>query len=179
MKEIWKDIKGYEKIYQISNLGRVKRLSYWHKVGLKNVSITYRTERILKQSCDSNGYKQVCLTKNSKKKSHSIHKIMAIVFIPNSENKKQVNHINGIKTDNNIENLEWCTYHENLKHAMKNGLRATGERHGATNLLNKDVIKIRELFEAKKYSIKELAKKYNIAYSTMHQIINKKYWKTI
>lgn len=100
MEEIWKDIEGYEGKYEISNTGRVK--SYYGPRG--DYRIAYLKPRIGKQ-----GYYFVNLTKNKKIKSKKIHRLIAEAFIPNPFNKAEVNHINGIKTDNNIDNLEWTT----------------------------------------------------------------------
>ena len=115
--EIFKDIKGYEGLYQISNLGNVK--------SLKRNKI-----RILKYSNNNLFYSTVCLVNyNNKKSTKSIHRLLAIHFINNPENKKCVNHKNGIKNDNRIENLEWCTFSENTIHAYNTGLKTIGENH--------------------------------------------------
>lgn len=115
MKEVWKDITGYEGLYQISNLGRVK--SFWNT-----------KEKILMNLKDNFGYLKVCLCKDGKKKQFKVHKLVAEAYIPNIENKKEVNHINGNKADNRAENLEWCTRSENMKHAYKNGLQKPTEK---------------------------------------------------
>lgn len=117
MKEIWKDIYfidngityDYRGLYQVSNLGRVK--SFWHN-----------KEFILTQLKSSRGYLKVCLCKNKKKRQFFTHRLVAFMFILNPENKPFVNHINGIKDDPTIDNLEWCTYKENNQHAFKTGL---------------------------------------------------------
>lgn len=179
MNETWKDIPGYENIYQVSNIGRVKRLAYWHKVKLHNVNNTFRQERILKISLNTSGYKQAYLCNNYIGKSIAIHRLVASAFIENIDNKKQVNHKDGNKLNNNVNNLEWCTYHENLDHAIKHNLRAVGEKCGSAKLKNSDVVEIRELYSSKKYTNKELAIIYGVADSTMSQVISRRYWNHI
>ena len=111
--EIWKPIVGYEEYYEVSNLGRVKRV--------KGGDGT-RLEKILKGARYATGYIMVGLCANSKQKNCSIHRLVAMAFLPNPENKPCVNHINGVKTDNRVENLEWSTYQENNQHAWRTGL---------------------------------------------------------
>ena len=114
MNEIWKDIEGYEGFYKISNFGRVK--------SLKRKDTKGRTvrERILKP-CIVDGYYSVTLYKDIRK-IFKIHRLIAMAFIPNIENKPFINHIDGNKKNNSIDNLEWVTNQENIKHAFKIGL---------------------------------------------------------
>ena len=105
MKEIWKDIKGYEGIYQVSNFGRIKS-SY--------------TKRILKGGKNKAGYLLVGLYKQGVLSRKSIHRLVAEAFIPNPDNKPEVNHIDENKTNNMVSNLEWMTAKENINHGTRN-----------------------------------------------------------
>lgn len=105
-EEVWKDVVGYTGLYMVSNHGNVKSL---------------RRNIVLRPTNDE-GYLKIKLQFNRKTKSVRVHRVVAFAFIPNPENKSQINHINGIKDDNRVENLEWCTNIENIAHARKNGL---------------------------------------------------------
>lgn len=122
MEEVWKDIKGYEGLYQISTNGRVKSLLKVTKFGNR---LKVNEEMILKPALGKRGYYVVSLNHNGKSKTFTIHRLIAEAFIPNPLNKKFIDHINTIKTDNRIENLRWVTSKENsnniltLKHSSE------------------------------------------------------------
>lgn len=114
--EIWKDIKGYEGMYQVSNYGRVKGLERW--THFKNGRKPRREpERILKFTKHHKGYFKAQLRKEDKLKGYFVHRLVAEAFIPNPEGKSQVNHKDGNKGNNHVDNLEWNTQSENLKHS--------------------------------------------------------------
>ena len=109
MEEVWKDIPEYEGLYQVSNTGKVRRLNYRGSGKTK----------LLKQSTDK-GYKRIVLSKNGKKKNHWVHRLVAIVFISNPNNYKEVNHKDENPSNNNVKNLEWCTREYNNNYGTRN-----------------------------------------------------------
>ncbi len=159
--EIWKDISGYEGYYQISNKGNVRSLDRFD-------GVHDRQGTIIKPHMKHNGYLQVGLRKHNTRKWISIHRLVAIHFIENPDNKPQVNHIDGNKQNNNVENLEWVTAKENQNHATRIGLRNNirkGENHpyygkfGENSKSAKPVIrKDPKTGETKLYKAKILAK---------------------
>ena len=123
MEEIWKDVVGYEGLYQVSNYGRVKSLPKIHKTTKNYNKLGYITkEKILRQRKTQRGYFIVTLYKDQKGKSLYVHRLVANMFILNKDNKPCINHKNGDKKDNKVTNLEWCTYSENMIHAYATSL---------------------------------------------------------
>ncbi len=161
--EIWKDVIGFEGLYQVSSLGKVKNRK------LLNI----------KPQINTHGYEYVSLYKNSLKKHYSIHRLIALHFIPNPENKKCVNHIDGNKLNNSLNNLEWCTSSENNIHALENNLRKPrkGEYSTQTKLNEEGVIFIRKTKGI--FTNQEMADKYDVSRSVIAQIRLYNSWKHV
>lgn len=116
--EVWRDIPNYEGYYRVSNKGRVKSLYMWNGHKYKN-----REEpKVLSLTYTSTGYKKTELTKDGVRKSKKVHRLVGKAFIPNEENKPEINHIDGNPINNEVENLEWCTRQENVDHAIRTKL---------------------------------------------------------
>lgn len=116
MQEIWKDVPGYEGLYHVSNLGRVKRLPYQligRTIGKKKEYIREFPERVMKATICANGYYRVTLSKDGKLYYKYIHRIVAETFIPNPDSLPCINHKDENRTNNNVNNLEWCSYSYN------------------------------------------------------------------
>ena len=168
MNEIWKDIQGYEGLYQVSNLGRVKNL---------------KRNKILKSIISSQGYITRQLYKNKIPKNVRIHRLVAEAFIPNPENKPQVNHIDGNKTNNCVSNLEWVNQCENMQHAVKNNLftRLYGENARYRKLTNDAVLYIRKHYikRDRLFGATALALKFGVSIGMISYIASGKSWKHI
>lgn len=167
--EIWKDIIGWEGCYQISNLGSVKSLKR------KNVL----KDKILKHRINKYGYACVTFRSPTKNAYYTIHRLVAITFILNLESKLEVNHIDGNKLNNHINNLEWCTNRENIEHAVKIGLsNFVGENNPRATISESEVIRIKEFinFGLKTCSIRRLT---GISESKIQMIRDGKAWRHV
>lgn len=185
--EVWKDIVGFEGFYQVSNLGNVRSTLIYFGRHRKFIP----RSRIRKFSIHR-GYPRVALVRNRKRTRINVHRLVCTAFVPNPLNKPFVNHINGIKTDNRVENLEWCTHEENVKHALEIGLikRAKpkvikekgrqifpGELNGGAKLTESQVREIRLL--GRNYGLRKLADRFFVSQRQIARILDKEKWKHI
>lgn len=182
-KEVWKDVKDFGG-YKVSNNGRVRSLDRY--VVDKNGKRMFYNGIYLKQHVDKDGYLRVQLNKEGNGYNVGVHRLVLLAFVPNPENKPQVNHKNGIKNDNRLENLEWCTNSENQLHAIEIGLVTnfvipdnTGISNGRAKLTESDVKTIRELYATGKYHQKELANMFGIHQTGISGIILRKTWRSV
>lgn len=168
---MWVPLFGYENNYLIDHNGNIK-----NKNGL-----------VLKSRIHKDGYPRIGLKKDGSRKEFYIHRLVALTFIVNPENLQEINHINGIKTDSYVENLEWITHSNNLIHAIKTGLMNTpdnyhfiahqkGETHGRAKLTALQVSELRTL-KTTGIGTKELSIKFNISKRTVRSIVSHERWK--
>ena len=179
--EIFFPIKGYENFYEVSNWGRVKSMK---KIIFLWNSYAYHArhykERILKIQNNVDGYNVIRLCKNATCKQFRVGRLVATTFIENPHYKPEVNHKNGNKKDDRIDNLEWCTSSENQKHAIKIGLQKPkkGEQHPHSRLTEKQVKEIREM-KATNHTTYYIAHCFCISEGHVRDIVARKAWKHI
>lgn len=168
--EEWRDIEGYNGEYKISNKCRV-------------VSLKCNNFYIMSPGRDSQGYYTVALTKNGNPKSHLLHVLLAKAFIPNPENKPVVNHKDGNKINNSLDNLEWVTYKENNEHAYAIGLKkpCQGTRHKSAKLSDEAVKFIRKYYKPydKDFNRKVMARLFNVSISVIGSLISGKSYSNV
>ena len=161
-----KPIKDYEGLYSVTEDGQV-----W----------SHRNEKFLKPNIRNDGYLHITLCKHSNMKYFLIHRLVLKHFVLNPNNKQFCNHKNGVKSDNRINNLEWVTRSENMKHAFRTGLRVApkGEKHPYSKLTEESVGEIRKLLEKGKLLQKEIGEKFGVTNHTINKINTDRNWKHI
>jgi len=172
--ETWKTITGYEGLYECSSHGRVRALP--RVVICKNGRAKTLQPRILTPHFNTNGYLWVYLNRDGKKRFWFIHRLVALTFVANPDNKPFVNHKTGVKTDNVASLLEWSTRKENVAHAFATGLMShAGEKNSQSKLTLEGVREIRRLFGLG-VSRMALAEQFNISYSRIRDVVNNACW---
>lgn len=166
MKEKWKDVKGFEGIYQISNLGNVRNI---------------KTSKFLKPSPNKSGYLRVNLSRKDKIKACYVHRLVATAFLEKVTSKEEVNHKDVVKSNNCVKNLEWVNRKENVQHSHSLGIneknQVKGSRVGISILTESDVIFIKK--NQYKYKKNELSKMFNTSESNIYAILSGRSWKHI
>jgi hypothetical protein len=177
-KEVWKDIKGFEGLYQVSNLGNVKSLERIYYSGeYYNIKKLCKTI-ILKGGKDRYGYIYVKFNKNKSRKNFYIHRLVIEHFLRKIPKGLTVNHIDGNKLNNAHSNLEICTSKENRAHAIKLGLvNVVGEKNPRAKLTTEDVLLIRSLKDKK--TVRELQSMFTIGEDQIRRILKRQAWKHI
>lgn len=148
--EIWKDVPGYDGIYEVSSAGRVRTAENKTTHSIRAGERKWR-QRILKQKTDADGYKRVSLWKDKKAKWFLVHRLVAMAFVEIEEGKDFVNHKDGMPGNNGISNLEWCTSKENNAHAVENGLNCHADPIILFNIESKEVFRFNSKAEASRY----------------------------
>lgn len=167
--EIFKTVEGYSNRYEVSNYGRV-------------ITLFRGITKLMHPSFNTKKYLHVTLMKNKKRTCMKVHRLVATAFLPNPNSLPEVNHKNGIKTDNSVTNLEWISSGDNQRHAYRIGLKKppnlSGENNNSSKLKLVDVISIR-LMIANKVKQRSIAKMFGIANGTVNDIKMKRTWKIV
>lgn len=175
--EIWKDVVGFEGHYQVSNLGNVRSLPRLRLS--RGGSFAPVKGKMLVPQLKKDGYFRVHLRKDEINTYPSVHRLVAQAFLDNSENKPCVNHKDGVKVNNTVDNLEWCTVSENTIHAIRCGLYTPpvikdftlyGDNHPNTKISQSDISVIFEMRKSGK-KLKSIADSFNVGISQIHRIL--------
>lgn len=171
-QELWMPIKGYEGLYAVSNKGRIKSF---------NISNYRNRELIMSPILHKTGYEIIGLTKKGKQRLFRLHRLVALHFCKKEDGCNVVNHLNGVKTDNKSENLEWTTVSGNTKHSFKMGLQKprVGEESTSAILSKKEILEIRSKYEAGGYTHLELSNIFCVSRTNISLIVNRKRWSHI
>ena len=168
MEEMWKDIKGYEGKYQISNYGEIMSLYYRNSM----------TSRLLKPRVDDDGYLTIILSNHCIQRKYYVHRLVAMHFIDNNDNLPQVNHIDSNRANPIVTNLEWCTASENQTHAHRYGYKTTKGSNNGRSILTEDIV--REIKRnGRNDTCKNIGIKYGVSDQTIFHIFKGLIWKEV
>lgn len=177
MQEIWKDIKGYEGYYQVSNLGRVKSLE--RSIQKSDGKLQRVKQKILKQRVTTAGYNQVPLYKDGKSNAFYVHRLVATYFCEKNNNGRYVNHIDNNPLNNTFCNLEWCKHMENIQHMVSQNRHPHGISHGMSKFTEEDIVKIRSIHKNGDSTLQQIGELYGVGRDHIWQIVKRKIWKHI
>jgi hypothetical protein len=179
MNEIWKPIKGYEDYYEVSTKGRIRTIERYITLPTHKY---LKKQKLLTQFIDGRGYFHIKLYDGSgKPKSTTVHRVVAITFLDNPNNLLEINHIDHNKHNNCLDNLEWVSRGENIKHSYVHRDPKTYKGSGNKNskLTEQEVIDIRSEYKTGTVTYKKLAIKYNVGITLIGYIINNKIWRHV
>jgi NUMOD4 motif/HNH endonuclease len=159
-KELWKPVEGYEALYKVSSNGRIRSLP--RLVKCRGGKLRRSFPRILKPVKNCYGYMVVTLNKNGAGAQFRVHRLVAKAFVPNPENKPQINHKDTNKQNNQCSNLEWVTQSENAIHALESGISTRGDRNGRCKIPTREMPKIKERIRNGETQ-RSLAKEYGVS----------------
>lgn len=161
---LWKDVVGHEELFMVSSIGHIK---------------SKRTGKILKAHTNKSGYVTIATRvggRSGKNLCLRVHRVVAEAFIPNPKYKAEVNHINGIKSDNNLSNLEWASRQENVDHAVSSGLISPSAKLNSRKLSKEDVSEIFNLSSIGGFSQRQISRKFAVHHTTIGRILRKEHY---
>jgi hypothetical protein len=177
LREEWNDIIGFDGFYQASNLGQIRSC---------NRTVTYVDGRkrfcggqVLKPYLNPRGYLAVCLHKDQKNKVCTVHELVMLAFIGVRPKAFDINHIDGVKTNNYLSNLEYCSKSDNVRHSFAMGLQVNprGEKHNRAKLSEYQILEIRRLYAAGEVNQVQIASIYDVTKNNINSIVNRKTWR--
>lgn len=178
----WRDILGYEGYYKVSNEGEVRSVDRY--VNTRWDIKTLQKGSLMNLRRDKDGYLIVTLRREGKAKTFRVSRLVASAFIPNPSNLQYVNHLDGVRDNNHVDNLEWCTQSHNIKHSYNIGLKKPssnnlkGSKMGTSKLTEAEVLDIRRAIDKGCKQV-DLANKYNVSISTISAIKHRRKWNHI
>jgi len=180
MNENWKDIKGYEGLYQVSNLGRVKSLERYCDDSIGRHRLL--KERILKPGLTGNkkhNHKTVCFREDNAPYYYLVHRLVLIAFSGDCPEGMEASHLDGDSLNNNKDNLSWETHKENNDRRIGHGTDQFGERNPRSKFTDAEIIKMREKYSDRRISLKEIGKIYNVNGSCIGDILSRRTWRHV
>lgn len=175
MIELWRPIRGYEGLYEVSDKGQVRSLT----TRGRGVLSLRKAPKILKPDFNQNGYPRIALSKDRLIRKHFIHRLVLEAFVGPKPHRLEACHFNGVRDDNRSDNLGWVTRKENCSHREKHGTNGYGESNSYSKLTNEQAVEVYERAHNGKEPLSSIAEKYSITHSTVSYIKSGKTWAKI